>query len=226
MADTTATAPQTGGGGATDQAKDKAGQVAGQAQEKVGEVAGQAKEQVQQVAGQAQSQVRTQVDQRSTQAGEQVNQQAQDLRTVAEKLREEGKDGPAKVADQVADRAQSVGSYLRDADTDRLLNDLEDFGRQRPWAIMLGGLAVGFAASRFLKASSQQRYQSRPQQLPNAYDRPGGFTPPPTGVYGTGGVERGYGRGDGSPDPATSPSPSGTLANQPTPTTSDLPGGV
>jgi hypothetical protein len=50
-----------------------------------------------------------------------------------------------------------VGSYLERSDGDTILRDAEDFGRRQPWAVMLGGLAVGFAASRVLKASSQQR---------------------------------------------------------------------
>ena len=132
-----------------------------QAQDKAQEVAGQAKEQAQQAAGQAKEQVRTQVDQRSTQAGEQVSQQASDIRTVAEKLREEGKDGPAKVADQAAERIEKVGSYLTQSDADRILSDVEDFARQKPMAVIAGGMALGFMASRFLKASQGERYQSR-----------------------------------------------------------------
>jgi hypothetical protein len=132
-----------------------------QAQDKAQEVAGQAKEQAQQAAGQAKEQVRTQVDERSTQAGEQVSQQASDIRTVAEKLREEGKDGPAKVADQAAERIEKVGSYLTQSDADRILSDVEDFARQKPMAVIAGGIALGFMASRFLKASQGERYQSR-----------------------------------------------------------------
>jgi hypothetical protein len=140
--------------GAPAQAQEKAQEVAGQAQEKAQQAAGQAKQQIS-------TQARTQVDQRSTQAGEQVSQQASDIRTVAEQLREQGKDGPAKVAEQAADRIERVGSYLKQSDADRILGDVEDFARQRPMAVMLGGLALGLAASRFLKASQRDRYQSR-----------------------------------------------------------------
>ena len=135
-----------------------------QAQEKAQEVAGQAKEQAQQAAGQAKEQVRSQVDQRSTQAGEQVSQQAGDIRTIAQQLREQGKHGPAKVADQAADRAERVGSYLQQSDADRILGDIEDVARRRPWAVVAGGVALGFAASRFLKASQGDRYRSTQQQ--------------------------------------------------------------
>ena len=134
---------------------------AAQAQDKAQQVAGQAQEKAQQATGQAKEQLRTQVDQRSTQAGEQVSQQAGDIRTVAEKLREEGKDGPAKVADQAAERIEKVGSYLTQSDADRILGDVEDFARQRPMAVIAGGMALGLIASRFLKASQTERYRTR-----------------------------------------------------------------
>ena len=136
--------------GATAQAKDKAQELAGQAQE-----------QAQQAAGQARDQLRTQIDQRSSQAGERVSSQAGDLRSVSEQLRQQGKEQPAKLADQAADRLERAGGWLTESDADRILGDVEDFARKNPWAVMAGGLALGFAASRVLKASSSERYQVR-----------------------------------------------------------------
>ena len=119
------------------------------------------------MASQAQDRIREQVDQRSTEVGERVGSTAHDIRSVGEELRKQGKEGPAKVADQAADRIERAGSYLRDSDSDRILNDVEDFGRQRPWAVLAGAVVVGVAAARFLKASSQRRYsgQQRAGQL-------------------------------------------------------------
>jgi hypothetical protein len=130
------------------------------ARDKAQEVAGQAQEKVQQAAGEAKSRVREQVDQRSTDAGQRVHATAGDIRTVGDELRRQGKDQPAKLADQVAERAERVGSYLERSDGEPILRAAEDFGRRQPWAVMLGGLAVGFAASRMLKASSQRRRQN------------------------------------------------------------------
>jgi hypothetical protein len=122
----------------------------------------QAKEKAQQGAQQAKRTVRDQVDQRSTEAGERVGSTAQDIRSVSEELRRQGKDQPAKLAEQAAQRAESLGDYLKRTDGDTILRDVEDFGRQRPWAVIAGGVALGFAASRFLKASSSRRYESSP----------------------------------------------------------------
>jgi ElaB/YqjD/DUF883 family membrane-anchored ribosome-binding protein len=196
----TSTAPQGQSDGA-----------AAQAQQKAQEVAGQAKEQAQQAAGQAKSQLRTQVDQRSTQAGEQVSSTASDVRSVSETLREQGKDKPAELADKAATQIEKVGSYLTGSDADRILHDVEDFARQRPWAVVAGGAALGFAASRFLKASSTQRYSTRTQGLPNTYARPAATTPPPLagepntlsgGVAPTPGTTPRF-TGTGTPPPAT-----------------------
>jgi hypothetical protein len=105
------------------------------------------------------SRMREQVDERSTQAGGQVRSTAQALRSTGEKLREEGRDGPARAADRAAEQAEKLGGYLEQSDADRILRDVEDFGRRQPMAVAAIGLAAGFAMSRFLKASSRSRYQ-------------------------------------------------------------------
>jgi hypothetical protein len=129
--------------------------------EKAQEVAGQAQEKAQEAAGQAQEMMREQVDQRSTQAGEKISGTAHDLRSVGEELRNQGKDTPAKFADRGAEQIEKVGSYLSESDGDKLLADVEDFGRRQPLAVLAGGLVVGMAAARFLKASSRSRYRGR-----------------------------------------------------------------
>jgi len=133
----------------------------GEAQEKAQEVAGEAQEKARDAAGKAQEGLRQQVDQRTSQAGEQVTGTAQDLRPVGEELRKQGKDTPAKLADRAAEQTEKVGSYMKEKGPDEMLHDVEDFGRQRPWAVLAGGLALGVVAARFLKASSRDRYQQR-----------------------------------------------------------------
>jgi ElaB/YqjD/DUF883 family membrane-anchored ribosome-binding protein len=165
------------GGGSGPQRKTE--DAAGQLQDRAQEAAGQAQEKAQQAASQAQDKLREQIDQRSAQAAEQINAQASDLRSVSEALRNEGKAGPADAADRLATYAEKVGGYLHEKDSNALLADAEDFGRQRPWAAAAAGLAVGFAASRFLKASSRQRYQTRDSDSGRAPGNNGrGHVPP------------------------------------------------
>jgi hypothetical protein len=104
--------------------------------------------------------LKEQVDQRSTQAGQQVNTVADDVRSVADQLRSQGKDTPARYAQQAAEKVQGAGQWLEQADGDQILRDVEGFARRNPWAVAAGGLVVGLAASRFLKASSSERYRA------------------------------------------------------------------
>jgi ElaB/YqjD/DUF883 family membrane-anchored ribosome-binding protein len=146
---------------AAQQAQAKAGDVAGNVQDQLQDAANRASEQAHAALGQGQDRVREQIDSRSTQVGEQINSQASDLRSIGDALREKGEDSPAKLADRLAGYAEQAGGYLTGADADTILSDAEDYGRQHPGTVALGALAVGFAASRFLKASSSRRYASR-----------------------------------------------------------------
>jgi hypothetical protein len=153
-------ADRFGGSGGTstgEQAKEKARETSQQMQAKVSEGAGE-------VRGKVGERMREQVDTRSTQAGEQVASVADAIRRTGDQLRSEGKEGPAKVSEQAAERAERLGGYLRESDADRMLHDAEEFARRRPWVVGAGGLVLGFLASRFLKASSSRRYQ------PGAYE--------------------------------------------------------
>jgi ElaB/YqjD/DUF883 family membrane-anchored ribosome-binding protein len=124
----------------------------------------QVKEQVQDAAtqakGQTREQLRGQVNSRSTQVGEQLSSTAQAVRRAGTQLRDEGKEGAAKVVEGLAERGERLGSYLTRADGDQLLRDVEDLGRKQPWLFVGGSAVVGFLASRFMKASSGSRYRS------------------------------------------------------------------
>ena len=150
---------------------------------------GQAQEKAKEVADQAKGRLREQVDQRSTQAGEQLSSAADDVRSVAEQFRTQGKDAPARYADQAAEKAQKVGQRLQDASGDELLRDVEDFARRNPWAVAAGGLVLGLAASRMLKASSGARYRSSMQNgsSANGQTRSLAAEPMPSGASTSGG---------------------------------------
>lgn len=173
----------------------------------------QVQEKAQQAAEEARSRLHDQVDQRSTQVGEQVTSSAQALRSTADRLREEGQDGPAKAAEQLAGHAEKVGSYLSESDADRILDDVEEFARRQPLAVVGIGLFAGFAASRFLKASSRSRYERRGDA---GYQPPQRITSPAarSGYRGAGvdagnGITHGGGVTPGAPAPAPPSVPSG-----------------
>ena len=138
--------------GAVEQTKEKGKELASQAQQ-------QAHEKTSELRSQAETRFREQVDVRSTQAGEQLSAVGQALRQSSERLRTEGKGTPAQAMEQAATKMDDLGSYLSSANADRILHDVESFARRRPWLTAAAGAAVGLVASRFLKASSERRYE-------------------------------------------------------------------
>lgn len=142
------------------------------------DLAGQVQERAQTVSVQARTRAREEVERRSSDLAGRVDTTAKDLRGVAEHLRAQEKDAPARVAEQAAERFSSVRDYLRGSDGEQILHDVEASGRKRPWAVIAGGAAVGLVASRFLNASSSDRYrrvqtgQGRPALPSSAYRDP------------------------------------------------------
>jgi hypothetical protein len=181
------------GGTATDQAREKAQ-----------EIGTQAKEKAQEAGTEARSRVRDEVDRRSTQAGDQAGATAQALRDASGRLREDGNEPVARGIERVADGVERAGGWLRDSDGDSILRDIEDFGRRNTLAVVAGGLALGFAASRLLKASSRRRYES------GTATRYAGNGAPAT-------------RATPSPTPSATMSPSPAAATSPSPGTTTSP---
>ena len=155
---------KAGSQGTAEQAKEKVQDAAEQLQHQAGAKA-------QQLTSQAGSRIRTELDARSSQAGEQLTSTANAFRRVGQELRKEENDGPARLAEQAADRAERLGHYLSQADGDRILRDLERFARRQPWLVAVGGAAAGFLASRFVKASSTQQNGMSPDSRPALPER-------------------------------------------------------
>jgi hypothetical protein len=115
----------------------------------------------QRAVSQSKSLLGRQIDERSTQLGDRIDTLAQDLRNVGDSLRGSEMVGPAAVyVDRSATAVAGIAHYLQDVDSTQLITDVEDFARRQPWTIAAGALLTGFAASRFLKTTSAQRYRA------------------------------------------------------------------
>jgi hypothetical protein len=135
----------------------------------------------QQAVDQSKSFLGKQVDDKTTEIGQQIGSVAQELRSVGDQLKQSPIAGPVTgYVDQGVEYVERLGQYLQDADSDRLIGDLENFARQQPWAVAAGALVLGFAASRFLKTSSTRRYRS-------GYGTSGSYGTTGTSYGGTGG---------------------------------------
>lgn len=110
------------------------------------------------------NQLRGQLDTRTTDVGRQAKSVAQAFRQSGEKLRGDGNTQAASATDMAAQRVEQLGEYLERVQGDELLRDAERFARQRPWLLAGIGMFAGLVASRMMKASSEQRYESSSSQ--------------------------------------------------------------
>jgi ElaB/YqjD/DUF883 family membrane-anchored ribosome-binding protein len=132
----------------------------GQGTSQVQEVASSAQEKAVELKEQGKSKLGETLDERTNQAGEQARKLAQTLRQSGEQQRNQD-DGQqiAGITEAAADRVERLGDYLTRASGNELLRDVENFARRRPWVIAGIGLVAGLSASRFLKASSERRFE-------------------------------------------------------------------
>lgn len=128
------------------------------------QVAGEAKEQVQEKAEEVKArvsdQVRGQLDTRSTEVADRMTPFVQALHKAGNHLEGQGNASGGRAAHRLGDQMEQLAEYLRGSGSDRFLGDMESFARERPWAAGGIGLAAGFMAARFMKASSASRYDS------------------------------------------------------------------
>jgi hypothetical protein len=121
-----------------------------QAQEKV--AAG-----VEEAKSTAGSLIRSQIDERSSQLGEHLHGAVQALRQAEQTMEQEGTPG-RQLVDRTTAQVERTARYLSESDGRRVLLDFERLGRENPWAVIGGGILLGFIGARFLKASSSRRF--------------------------------------------------------------------
>jgi ElaB/YqjD/DUF883 family membrane-anchored ribosome-binding protein len=143
------------------QATNEAGRegLAGQASAKAEDAASVAQEKASELREQGSARLRDQFDERSTATGQQVRSLAEALRRSGNDLRNEGNGNAAQLTAQAAERIERFGVYLEEKTGDDVMRDVERFARQRPWLLAGLGALAGVAAARFMKASSEQRYE-------------------------------------------------------------------
>lgn len=155
----------SGGGKAgdvKDSAKQQAAQVGSKATEAAGATASTAKEQIGNVAQEAAGQAKNLWSQASSDINEQATQQTQrltsNIRQLAEHLTgmaDNGESGsPAQsLVREAGSRAHGVADYLDGRQPGDFLTDIQQFGRRRPGAFLVGAAVAGFLAGRLVKAA-------------------------------------------------------------------------
>jgi hypothetical protein len=129
-----------------------------QASVKAQEVTSVAQEKAMELREEGSMRLRDQLNQRSTQAGSQVRSVAEALRKSGSELRTEGNSNAGRLTSEAADRLERLATYLEEMRGEEIMRDVESFARRRPWMLAGLGLLAGAATARFMKASSEQRY--------------------------------------------------------------------
>jgi hypothetical protein len=101
------------------------------------------------------------VEQQKAAAAAQVDDVARLLDNVAGEV-EQGVPAAAPLLREAASRIHRVSSTLRERSTDDLLQEVSEFARRRPAAVIGACLIGGFALARFLKSSADRHATMRP----------------------------------------------------------------
>ena len=91
------------------------------------------------------------------QAAEQIGGLGAAIHSASSHLRGENQERIAGLADSLGDQVEQVASYLRDADFDRMVRDVESLARRQPALVFGAALAIGILGARFLKSSDSSR---------------------------------------------------------------------
>lgn len=113
-----------------------------------------------------------------------VGELASAFRSAADRLRDGSPQarGIGRIADGLADASQG----LHDKDLGEMADELNDFARRNPVAFLGGAALLGFAATRFARASARDDTERRRVAEPDM-----GATPPspvPAAPYNSGGT--------------------------------------
>ena len=143
-------------------ARNEAAGVARTAADRSGEVAGSVGEQANRVASETGRQARNLLDEGKEQLSGQARQgqqrAADGLRTVANQLQQmsdksDDKGVASEVARQVADRTNSVASWLENREPGDLLDEVRQFARRKPGVFLLGAALAGVAVGRLTRGA-------------------------------------------------------------------------
>jgi hypothetical protein len=87
-------------------------------------------------------------------AAEQAAKVSDALGQASAQLREQGEQSLAHYTEQLASSINTLASRFRERSVDDLLRDTRELARREPTLFLAGSVALGFAISRFFKASA------------------------------------------------------------------------
>jgi hypothetical protein len=136
----------------------------------VASAANDVKEQLSETAERVQQTAKSQLTDRKDQVADTMDNVVSALRKTSEQLQGEDTGFMGDYVNKAADKVSSLSQHLRENDLDGLLRETEDFARREPALFLGGAFALGVIAARFLKSSSERRYDSMSADKYQSYD--------------------------------------------------------
>jgi len=136
--------------------RDTAERVAAAAEEKIESTANAARDSIVGAIGPARDSVQSFAQRQKELGAQQIGSVARATHRAAEEMEKE-LPGVAQSIHDAAGKLDAASESLRNQKLEDLLDTLGDLARKRPAAVFGGAILAGFALSRFLKASANQR---------------------------------------------------------------------
>ncbi|HEX2227728.1 MAG TPA: hypothetical protein VHM64_11340 [Candidatus Binatia bacterium] len=118
---------------------------------------GEAKAKASQTLEEAQRRGKDHLSAQKHNAAEQAEKFSDALDQASARLREEGQPSLAQYTEQIASSISGLAEKFRERSVDDLIRDTRDLARREPGLFLAGSVALGFAISRFFKASLTDR---------------------------------------------------------------------
>ncbi|WP_299971068.1 hypothetical protein [uncultured Roseobacter sp.] len=132
-----------------------------QAKETASDVSSQAKTAARDVAQNAASAAKDQADTAKSSVADEMSGVASALRTAAEEMRSGSPQ--ERTFGQIAEGLADASEAMRNKDLSEMVQDVSAFARKNPLVFLGGAALIGFAATRFAKASNTQDQQALPR---------------------------------------------------------------
>lgn len=155
-----------------------------------GEAKGRAREVMEQAKERAGERIESRLVDSKSRAADTLSGVASTLLSSSQQLRDQNHAGASRAIERAAEGVERFADYLQQTDVDDVVEQVHEFARRQPAAFIGGAFALGFIASRFLKASEGGRRTLRQPDYGRGYET-GGYE----SAYGT---TRTYERGSAS----------------------------
>jgi hypothetical protein len=131
---------------------------------------GRAREAVNTVKERAGERIESRIVDSKTRAADTLSGVASSLHSSSEQLRDQ-QPGASRAIERAAEGVERFASYLQETNVDDVVESVHEFARRQPAAFIGGAFALGFIASRFLKATSPDGYRRNLPATTSDYGR-------------------------------------------------------